>query len=583
MSSPTDKINWQEWSPDALELAKREGKPIMLAITATWCHWCHVMDRHTFLNTEVADLVNTAFVPIRVDNDRRPDLNTRYNMGGWPTVTFLSPDGDILTGATYLPPKQMKDLLSKVAGAYAEEHELLEDRAEELRQRREDESQEMTSTALLTEYIPLSILRAIDSAFDSAHGGFGTQQKFPHISGLEFLIEDYRRTGNTVHLDMVTRTLDAMRSGGLYDPVEGGFFRYSTTRDWSVPHYEKMLEDNAGLLHIYLEAYGITGNENYFETAKSVMRYLENTLYDETTKAFFGSQDADEEYYGLAEEERSQRQAPSVDLTIYSNWNGIAARAYLRAYEIIGDRQYLDRALGILDFLINSCRYYNGFYHYFDGGPDQYGILTDQVQVGRALISAYECTGSRKYLDIAGQVANYIEAEFIDPIGGFFDVTEQHQEDERLLQREKLLDENAFAARFLNRLSYYAFEPNYRFLAEAALRVLTSSFEHYGILAAPYALAVVEALEEPVRVAVAGPKENPRTQELINTALRSKEPSSLLQVFDEEMEGDEPREFGIEPSDQPQAAVCAGEMCRVTSNPDEIASAIREAEQKNRE
>lgn len=579
MNIPTAKVNWKEWTPETLDIAEVANQPILLAITATWCHWCHVMDRTTFGNDDVAKFINENFIPIRADNDRRPDLNARYNMGGWPSVAFLTSKGDILTGATYLPPKQMLDLLQRVSEVYAEERTLLAERAAEYRRKRQEEPPEMPSTALITEHIPQSIMKALEGAFDPVHGGFGIQQKFPQVQVLEFLLEDYRRTGNNDRLQMITQTLDAMKNGGLFDPVEGGFFRYSTTRDWSIPHYEKMLDDNAGLLRIYIEAYGITGNTEYLDTARSIMNYLENNLYDESTKTFFGSKDADEDYYRLSKEERESRPAPSVDETIYTNWNATTASAYLRAYEIVGERKYLDTALGVLDFLITSCRYYDGFYHYYNGEVGQPGILTDQVQMGRVLIEAYECTGNRVFLNVAGKVAIYLEAEFADPGGGFFDITEQHQEDERLPFREKILDENALAARFLNRLSYYAFEPNYRFLGEAALRTLTMSFEPYGILAAPYGLAIMELLEEPVRVAVAGPKDDPRTGELMISALKTKDPSSLLQIIDEESDGDESGDFGIELTGEPQAAVCVGEVCRVTSSPIEVAAAIREAEE----
>lgn len=582
MSLNNIEINWQDWKPEAFDRAKAENRPILLAITATWCHWCHVMESATFKSGQVAEIINSRFIPIKADNDRRPDLNARYNMGGWPTVAFLAPTGDILTGATYVPSRQMVDLLNRVADVYAEEGEELTRRAAEAWRLREAETKrEMESAVMLNESIPKNILRAIEGAFDPMYAGFGTQQKFPQVPVLEFLLADFRRTGNHKHLEMVTRTLDAMRDGGVHDRFEGGFFRYSTTRDWSIPHYEKMLEDNSGLLGVFVQAYGSTGDESYIKTARSIMAYLERTLLDSQTGAFLGSQDALEEYYQLSGEERKELKPPDVDRTIHTNWNGMAADAYLKASEITGVPSYLGLALGALEFLISNCRIDGGFYHYFDGEPKAPGMLADQIWTGTALLRAYECTGNRRFIDISREVADFILADFADPDGGFFDVTEKRRNNERLPHREKLLDENAIAARFLNRLSYYTHESAYRRSAESTLRSLANVYETYGALAAPYGLAVVEMLEEPVRIAVAGLREDPRMEELLTSALRTKDPSTLVQVLDEDASPEDFKDFGLEPSEEPRAAICVGGDCRATSsNLLDVESAILEAEKR---
>jgi uncharacterized protein YyaL (SSP411 family) len=376
---------------------------------------------------------------------------------------------------------------------------------------------------------------------------------------------------------MIVRTLDAMRIGGIYDPIEGGFFRYSTTRDWSIPHYEKMLEDNSGLMSIYIQAYSASGDNKYLDIAKSIMHYLENVLLDEHTGTFSGSQNADEEYYQLPKEAREERNPPSVDQTIYVNWNSIAIDAYLKAYEATSDRSYLDRALRALNFIVNLCRN-DSFCHYYTDGPHEYGLLTDQMWAGTALLRAYECTGDRRYIQLAKETADSILNDFADSHGGFFDVTEERMRAKNLLYREKLVDENSYVARFLNRLSYYTHESVYRRSAEAALRVLTGAYESYGILAAPYGLAVTEFLEEPVKVAIAGSSSDRRTEELLNSTLRSKGPSSVVQMLGQDASEEELREFGMQSADEPLASVCIRQTCRSTSDPDELQSAIREAE-----
>ncbi|MEN6519526.1 MAG: DUF255 domain-containing protein [Armatimonadota bacterium] len=581
MSIHKTGIDWQEWSPEALDRAREKNCPVLLAITATWCHWCHVMENTTFESEQVAEIINSRFVPVRVDNDRRPDLNARYNMGGWPTIAFLTPKGDILTGSTYVPPGQMVDMLNRVADAYQEKGIELAERAEEIRNRQAEAGREMASAVILNESIPKNIMKAIEGAFDPVYAGFGVQQKFLYVPALEFLLADFRRTGNRGHLEMVTRTLNAMREGGVYDQVEGGFFRYSTTRNWSIPHYEKMLEDNSGLLGVFIQAFGLTGEKSYIKTVRAIMGYLGKTLFDKQTGAFFGSQDAVEDYYQLSVEDRVIEGPPSVDRTIYTNWNAVAVDVYLKASETTGVLSYLGRALGILGFLTNHCRADGGFCHYFDGEPKAFGMLTDQVWVGTALLRAYECTGNRRFIETAKDTADYIQSRFADPNGGFFDVTAERQEAERLPYREKPLDENALAARFLNRLSYYAHESAYRRSAESALRSMASDYESFGILAAPYGLAVMELLEEPVRIAVVGPREDPRTEELLTSTLKAKDPSTLVQVLDEDASPEEFRDFGAEPSEEPRASICIGDTCRTTSSdPLEVEAAIHEVEQR---
>lgn len=579
MSIQNAKIDWQNWSAEALAQAEREGKPILLAITATWCHWCHVMDRTTFENEEVVRIINEQFIPIQADNDRRPDLNTRYNMGGWPTVALLTPKGDILTGATYIPPGQMIDLLNRVQEIYNQERDELVLRAEAMRISQQEElERETQATVILNDNISANVMRSIEGTFDPMYGGFGGQQKFPHVPVLEFLFSSYRRTGNLSHLEMAVQTLDSMRQGGIYDPVEGGFFRYSTTRDWSIPHYEKMLEDNSGLLAVYILAYNVTGDESYLEVAREISSYLENTLMAVPEGAFFGSQDAVEEYYQLDKEEREKRTPPSVDKTIYTNWNAMAADAYLKAYEATGDTSFKKTGLGVLEYIINSCRKNDGFYHYCDPLPHEPSMLTDQVWAGTAFLRAYECTGSRRYLDAAREAADHIISSYQDPNGGFYDITEDRRMNERLPNREKLLDENANVARFLNRLSYYSHEASYRKSAELALRSLARVYDAYGILAAPYALAVSEFLSEPVRIAVAGSMDDPRTQSLLESSLQAKSPSSIVETLGEDVSEEELQELGLESTDPPQASVCAREICRSTGDPDQLWKAIHEFE-----
>ena len=326
------QVGWREWGQAAFAEAAEKGRPVLLSISAVWCHWCHVMDRTTYQDPEVIERIGGHFVPVRVDSDRRPDVNSRYNMGGWPTTAFLTPEGEILTGATYLPAGTMRELLDRVATFHAEHRE---DIRQEVAGRKRVAPPALPAGASAgldaTEALSAAreVARSLAEAYDPDHGGFGVQPKFPQPKALEYLLVTYLRDAArgdpqrarwaSRHLEMVETTLRAMGQGGMYDHVAGGFFRYSTTRDWSVPHYEKMLEDNAQLLAIYARLARLTADPVYLDTVRDVVRYLEDWLRSDDGY-FCGSQDADEAYYALDAAGREERRdtAPRVDRTLYS-------------------------------------------------------------------------------------------------------------------------------------------------------------------------------------------------------------------------------------------------------------------------
>src|SRR5713226_2431397 len=279
------EIRWRGWSEGAFAEAGKLDRPILLSISAVWCHWCHVMDETTYSNSGVIDLINREYVPIRVDNDVRPDINQRYNMGGWPTTAFLTPSGDILTGATYLPADQMADALARVAGYYRTNQPEIANRVLEGRKRAG--SGVARSAGTLADGIVDEVVEAVKNAYDPEYGGFGSAPKFPQTDAILLLLEQAQLDADPELRAMATHTLEMMATGGTYDPVEGGFFRYSTTQDWSVPHFEKMLEDHAGLVN----ALALAGLQEALDTTTG---YLDRVLRDPVTGLYAGSQDADE-------------------------------------------------------------------------------------------------------------------------------------------------------------------------------------------------------------------------------------------------------------------------------------------------
>jgi len=242
------KIEWADWQKDSFDKARSTGKPILLDIKGSWCHWCHVMDDTSYSDPVVIDLVNKGFVPIRVDTDKRPDVNRRYNMGGWPSTVFLDDKGEIITGGTYIPPEQFRQVLRSVLDFYSRNKESVKSKLQRpIIPRGSDQP--------LTERIGRDISTTIAVNFDIDYGGFGFEPKFPHSDALQYALVRYEFHNEHEMLKVATKTLEMMSKGGIYDKVEDGFFRYSTTRDWSIPHFEKMAEDNARLLEVYLNAY----------------------------------------------------------------------------------------------------------------------------------------------------------------------------------------------------------------------------------------------------------------------------------------------------------------------------------------
>ena len=300
-------IRWHEWGEEAFAAARRENKPMLLDIGAVWCHWCHVMDRESYDDPEVAKIVNENFVAVKVDRDERPDIDSRYQaavgaltgQGGWPLTAFLTPDGKPFYGGTYFPPADQygrpsfRRVLVSIANAYREKHgEVLEQAnmvASAISQAESSGGRSGEVSDAVIETITESALKM----FDERNGGFGSAPKFPHPATLDLVMDQYIRTGNDELRHVFVSTLEHMARGGVYDQLAGGFHRYSVDERWIVPHFEKMCYDNSELLKNYVHAYQATGNEFFAEVARDIIRWMDEWLSDRAHGGFYASQDAD--------------------------------------------------------------------------------------------------------------------------------------------------------------------------------------------------------------------------------------------------------------------------------------------------
>lgn len=573
------KIKWREWGDEAFAEARRLRKPILLDIMAKWCHWCRVMDETSYNNDRISEVINNDYIPVRVDTDRRPDINARFNMGGWPTTAFLTPEGDVLTGGTYIPPERFIETLRRVSRAYREGATRLAERAEAVRAERANVLTSGSAGSALSDRIVSDIIWAIRSVYDTQYAGFGAQAKFSNPDSIELLLDQYHRTQETDLRDMALTTLDAMMAGEIHDTIAGGFFRYATQRDWTVPHYEKLLPDQAAAVRNYIQAYQTTTRKEYLQIVRNTISYIESNLLNPATGAFFGSQSTDEEYYRLPRAERATRPQPPIDRTIYADANGDMAYAYLKAYEATLFDEYLDRAKLVAEFLLTKMRRQGGvIYHYYDNGPKAYGMLADTVSVLRLLYELDQATGDRQYIDTAEELIAVVRRDFADSLGGFLDVTVARAREERLPYRDKPLELNGAVANALIRIGTLTGNYEYRRLGETALRSVTGRYKRYGHLAAGYGIAVSRAIEDPVEIALVGALDDPRMESLRKSALRSYEPYKSILTLDPQSDRARILEKGYPIPREPKAFVCIAQTCQPpTAEPEAVEEAVARA------
>jgi uncharacterized protein YyaL (SSP411 family) len=561
-------VKWREWSVETFREALEQDKPILLDIGAVWCHWCHVMDdgipgdpvhTGTYSNPEIAEAINTNYIPIKVDNDRRPDINARYNMGGWPTTAFLTPKGEPLYGETYVYPTRMKQLLAEIAKYYRTNRDEIAARITE----HDRESPGDSESKHLQEALNADLLKVVDqhilSAFDAPYGGFGHQPKFPHIDAMEYSLMRSVQTGDRQLGQIFERTLDAMAGGGMYDRFAGGFFRYSTTRDWSVPHFEKMLEDNAHLSRLAYLAARLTGERKFAEIGDDVMKWLTHTMLENEYGVFAGSQDADKEeaYYGLPLDQREKLPHPYIDRTIYLNWNALMVSSLCEGYRSSSDGGSLEIAEKCYLFLIDTI-WPN---HFFDSGQAQGTnyLLGDATALLNAALDLADVTGIGRYLTDAVKIGNAVVEKLADAdFGGFFDMPLSPDAIGALAEPVKELASSSACASALLRL--YAVTENrvYQQAAENTLKFYADGVVTHGLFGSAYGLALIKYLAGPVRLIIAADGERDDVKEMRQAAWSSHGGRSFIVEI---INKNETETYASGPDGTARAYLCIGTQC----------------------
>ncbi|MGB9889329.1 MAG: thioredoxin domain-containing protein, partial [Anaerolineae bacterium] len=585
-------VDWYPWGEEALEKARREEKPLFLSIGYAACHWCHVMAHESFEDPETAEILNTLFVPVKVDREERPDLDAIYiqavqmltGSAGWPLSVFLTPDGRPFFGGTYFPPvprygmPAFRDVLRAVAEAWRDRREeILQGSA----QIAEAIRRQMAAYPAQGELTPATLEEAVhrlQAEFDPVHGGWGGAPRFPQPMVLEFLLRRHA-AGDSRALPMVTRTLEAMARGGLYDQLGGGFHRYSVDDRWLVPHFEKMLYDNVQLARVYLHAYQVTGNLLFRAVAEETLDFILRELTD-PAGGFYATLDADSEgeegkfylwtveeirttlvpeadrflaLYGVTPEGnfegkniltfggtweervetadlrrrlwevRERRVRPARDEKVIVAWNGLALAAFADGARILGREDYRATAEKNARFLLEHLRRPDGrLWHVWTGGQARVeGFLDDYAHLADGLLALYEATFDPRWYRAAAELMDAARAHFAAPVG-FYDTADDHESlvvRPRSLQDNAVPSGNAMAAFVLLRLAALSGKPDLAEEARRSLEEVPMMLARYPLAFGQWLIALDYVLADPWEVAVVGDPEAEDTRALLEALL----------------------------------------------------------------
>ncbi|MDX1385980.1 MAG: thioredoxin domain-containing protein [bacterium] len=499
-------VHWYPWGEEAFRAAKEQDKPIFLSIGYSTCHWCHVMAHQSFENQQVADFLNEHFISIKLDREERPDVDDIYmsavhamgQRGGWPLSMFLTPQLKPFYGGTYWPREQFLYLLQQLNNLWTAERSKALETGEGLIQHLKEQKSEPLAQGEVHKEIFKKYFSEIRGTYDNVWGGFSPAPKFPHSMHLAMLLRIYRRSGDEEALQMAIHTLERMAQGGLYDHLGGGFARYSVDEQWMIPHFEKMLYDNALLVEVYLEAFQVTGIESLADVARETLEYTLRVM-THPEGGFYSAEDADSEgeegkFYVWTPEElkkaltpeeftalskvyqidphgnfekgtlhlnlkrevgwegksdpsvqsaqkklfqiRENRVHPHKDDKILTSWNGLMIRAMAKAYQVTGDTRFLTAAHRAANFIKNKLwKEHKLLARYRDGEAKFRARVEDYAYLIQGLIDLYQCDFDPKVYAWALDLQKVQDEKFLDKTKGGYFYTDG--EDPHLLLRSK--------------------------------------------------------------------------------------------------------------------------------------------------
>ncbi|MFC7202488.1 DUF255 domain-containing protein [Haloferax namakaokahaiae] len=536
------RVEWRRWGAAAFEEARAADKPILLSLTATWCSDCHEMDAETYGEPRIAANINDDFVPIRVDVDRQPRIRERYNMGGFPSTVFLTPEGLPMTGATFMRPTGMRQVIERV-------REVWDKKGDDAGRMPRALAGDKPPAGEVAPRIEEHIAGQLSVVFDEQHGGWGDAAKFPMPRTIEFALKrDQRRA---------LQTLDAVRDS-LYDPVEGGFFRYASKANWAGQNREKTLESNAALLRAFANGYRYTGEEAYLDPALGTATFLQESLW--TGTGFGGSMGPADgtDYYLLDEEGREGAPGPRSDLTVYAGGNALAVDALLVLAGLTDDedaRSVARRTLGrIAGDLVDD-----GVVTHFSsgGGAGETRLLQDHARVVAAACRARQVLGTdgvggTSPVELARSVADTAIDTLLDD-GSFLDGPDSG---EGLLSHPlRPIDANVEMANALVDLAVLTGDDSYREVASDVVGSFAGAWDRIGVQVAEYGAVSARLLRDPLVIELGDVG-----SDLHRAALRVADHEAVIIP-----------ESGIEDG---RARVSSGEQEREATTPEELMQAV---------
>jgi uncharacterized protein YyaL (SSP411 family) len=547
---PSREIAWHDWSDAVFVRAQAEKKLVLLDLGAVWCHWCHVMEETTYRDPEVVGLIGKHFVAVRVDQDSRPDLSNRYEDYGWPaTILFDATGRELVKFAGYIPPRRMASLLEATV---ADPTPGPSARPEALAS--------AVSTGALSPVLRQELAEILAARYDREKGGWGFSKKYLDFDSVEWCLSR-ARSGDGAAERMACETLDLSRK--LIDPIWGGLDQYSDGGDWEHPHYEKLLQFQAGGIQSYAEAYALWKRPEDLASARAIRRYVRHFLTS-PEGAFYVSQDADlhagehsGEYYALSDADRRKQGVPRVDTNLYARETAWGALALLSLHAVTGEPEELAGAEKAARWILAERPLPGGGFRH--GKKDEAGpYLGDTLAAGRAFLGLYAATGERAWLTRAQEAAAFMTRTFVAAgAPGLVSAVSKS----RFAPARPQRDENVAAARFANLLYRYTGRPEHRDLAVQAMKYLAAPEVAKTFSTASVLLADAELNSEPVHVTVVGRRSDPRSQALLVAALGDPSGYKRVEVWDP-AEGPLPNadvEFPELPS--PAAFACGGGRC----------------------
>jgi len=585
-------VDWYPWGAEALSRARLENKPILLSIGYSACHWCHVMARESFEDPEIAAMVNRDFIAVKVDREERPDLDQVYmravqgmtGSGGWPMTVFLLPDGTPFFAGTYFPPTErfgmpsFQRVLTAVADAFMNRNAEVEATAAQVRDYLQRPAVPLAAGALTPALLDEAYAR-LARDHDATHGGFGGAPKFPQPMLVDVLLRTHRRRRDPAALAVAVQTLQAMAAGGMYDQLGGGFHRYSVDERWLVPHFEKMLYDNALLPRAYLDAWQLTGDHAFRRVVEETLEYVQREMRS-PDGGFYSSLDADSEaeegrFYVWTRRElelalgvddaaavarafdvteagnfegrnilhpvtadatavldaardrllaaRERRVRPHRDEKVIAGWNGLMLRAFAEAGRVLDRPDLVSTAEANVRFLLSRMRTGDRMLRsYKDGRATLAGYLEDQAAVADGLLSLYEATFDGRWLDEVRRLVREMLVAFWDePSAAFFDTAVNQ---EQLVVRPQDVTDNAIpsgtsmAVDVMLRAGMLLGEESWVAKARSTLERLAPTAAKAPQAFGRLLAALDFELGRPVELAVIGPSADPQTRRLLDVA-----------------------------------------------------------------